>query len=336
MSQIKNAQIRYRVIDRCLRNKYKPYPSKMDLREACEETIFGSVDGAHICDSTIEKDLFAMRMEHDAPIVYSKKYRGYFYSDETFSINDIPLNEDDIDAIKFAANTLIQFKEVDLFQNFGSALDKIFDRISIADDPTDKSIDRLVQFEASNSKGDTEFLSHLLKAIRERVIVEFMYKSFASNVEKRRKVAPLMLKQYQKRWYLLCHDLKKEKIITYALDRMTDLHLTEDYFLDNFNFNSEVYFKHAMGITAIEGKPESIVLKVENSAANYLKTQPLHSSQTITKGGKNKTTFELRVFVTEELIRGLLYYAGEVEVVSPLSLKEELIKRSKRLIKQNN
>lgn len=336
MSQIKNAQIRYRVIDRCLRNKYKPYPSKLDLREACEDTLFGSTDGAHICDSTIEKDLFAMRMDHDAPIVYSKKYRGYYYSDDDFSINDIPLNEDDIDAIKFAANTLIQFKEVDLFQNFGSALDKIFDRISIADDPTDKAIDRLVQFEASHSKGDTEFLSDLLKAIRERIIVEFMYKSFASNIEKRRRVAPLMLKQYQKRWYLLCQDLKKERITTYALDRMSNLHPTEDYFLDNFNFNSEVYFQHAIGITAIDGKPELIELKVDNKAANYLKTQPLHHSQKITKEGKNRTTFQLRVFVTEELIRGLLSYAGEIEVITPITLKEELSKRAENLIKKHS
>ena len=36
----------------------------------CEEEIFGSSEGVHICDSTIEKDLFSMRMEHDAPISY--------------------------------------------------------------------------------------------------------------------------------------------------------------------------------------------------------------------------------------------------------------------------
>ena len=68
MPHIKNALIRYRIIDKCIRNKYNPFPSKRDLREACEESLFGSVDGEHICDSTIEKDLFSMRMEHDAPI----------------------------------------------------------------------------------------------------------------------------------------------------------------------------------------------------------------------------------------------------------------------------
>ena len=78
MPHIKNALIRYRIIDRCLKNKYKPFPTKQDLRQACEDALFGSTVGEHICDSTIEKDMFAMKMEHDAPIKYSKREKGYY------------------------------------------------------------------------------------------------------------------------------------------------------------------------------------------------------------------------------------------------------------------
>ena len=72
MPVIKNALARYRVIDRSLRNEYNPFPSKAALRSACEEELFGTTLGGNICASTIEKDLFAMRLEHDAPIKYSK------------------------------------------------------------------------------------------------------------------------------------------------------------------------------------------------------------------------------------------------------------------------
>ena len=79
MPHIKNALIRYRIIDRMLRNKYKTFPSKADLREACEEALYGESYGDNICDSTIEKDMFAMKMDHDAPIKYSKSNAGYYY-----------------------------------------------------------------------------------------------------------------------------------------------------------------------------------------------------------------------------------------------------------------
>src|SRR4051812_38135072 len=110
MSQNKNAQLRYRIIDKAIRNQYNPYPSKTALREACEEAIYGSVYGDNICDSTIEKDMATMKMEHDAPIKYSKRHGGYYYTDPEFSMNEIPLTEDDIEAIRFATNTLSQFK----------------------------------------------------------------------------------------------------------------------------------------------------------------------------------------------------------------------------------
>jgi len=143
MPHIKNALIRYRIIDKCLRNKYKPYPSKQELREACEESLFGSNDGEHICDSTIEKDLFAMRMEHDAPIKYSKLHRGYFYEDPEFTINDIPLTNDDLEAISFAAQTLMQFRDVEMFRQFGSAIDKIADRVNIS---KEEDAEQYIQF----------------------------------------------------------------------------------------------------------------------------------------------------------------------------------------------
>ena len=68
--------LRYRIIDRSIRNEYNPYPTKEQLRQACEEEIYGTSEGLHICHSTIEKDIFAMRMEHDAPIAYSKREKG--------------------------------------------------------------------------------------------------------------------------------------------------------------------------------------------------------------------------------------------------------------------
>ena len=110
MPVIKNALLRYRVIDRCIRNDFQPFPSKEKLRQTCEEELYGSVTGQNICHSTIEKDIFAMRNEHDAPIAYSKLERGYFYEDKNFSMDDIPLTDSDISAIKAATNILNQFK----------------------------------------------------------------------------------------------------------------------------------------------------------------------------------------------------------------------------------
>lgn len=328
MPHIKNALIRFRIIDRCLRNNYKPFPSKSDLRTACEEALFGSEDGANICDSTIEKDMFAMKMEHDAPIRYSKKNKGYYYENPDFSINDIPLSEDDVEAIKFATNTLIQFRDTAMFKQFGFAIDKIFDRVTISADPDASDIADLVQFEVGISAKGNEFLSPLLTAIRTKKVVTFDYESFVNGKKKPREVVPLLLKEYRNRWYLISFDLTKNSVITYALERMESLVETEQFYTEKIEFDSKQFFKNAVGITASESQqPENVIFKADNVAAKYIESQPFHASQTIVKQGKNKTVFSLQVLVSEELIRNFMSYAGEIEVIEPVSLRQLIVKR---------
>lgn len=328
MPYIKNAILRYRVIDRCIRNEFNPYPTKQDLRVACEEALYGSADGVNICDSTIEKDIFNMRMDHDAPIKYSKRHNGYYYEDQSFSINDIPLTEEDLSSIRFALNTLTQFKETAMFQQFGSAIDKIVNRVSIAGNPQDAMVNNFVQFETSTSSGGSDYLPELLRAIQSSLMVNFEYSSFVSPKAKKRSVAPLLLKEFRNRWYLIAQDLQKAKILTFGLDRMSEVKVVEDeYVLKPEDFDPEAFFKYATGISAFEGDPETVVLKTSNIAARYIESQPFHASQKVTKRGKNKTSFKLKVWVSEEFIRALLSYGSELEVVEPKSLRDTIAER---------
>ena len=324
MSQIKNAQLRYRVIDRALRNPYKPFPTKENLREACEEAIFGNSTGSDICDSTIEKDMFSMRMEFDAPIKYSKREKGYFYEDEEYSIDKIPLSEEDIDAIKFATNTLMQFRDVSIFKQFGFAIDKIFDRVHIANNPTDENVDNFVQFEVMPETSGSEMLPDLLKAIKEKLITEFLYTNFVSGKMKEREVLPLLLKEYRNRWYLISFNPAKSKIMTFGLDRMSELKVTENHFLDKFDFNPDNYFKHSIGITANDSDPDKVEFKVDKIGSKYLKSQPLHKSQVLLKEGNNRDTYSLNVIISEELKRTILSYGAQIEVTKPESLRLDI------------
>lgn len=328
MPHIKNALIRYRIIDKCIRNKYRPYPTKQELREACEETLYGSIDGDHICDSTIEKDMFAMKMEHDAPIKYSKREKGYYYEDPDFSINDIPLTEDDLGAISFAAKTLLQFREVDLFKQFGNAIDKIVGKVEV----TQEGGEQYIQFEQSASDSGNEFLSPLLDAIRQSLWVRFDYTSFVSNNTKNRKVIPLLLKEFRNRWYLISFDDDKQDYITYSLDRMSGLEITSEKAENPTDFKPDNYFRYAVGITSGNEDPQKVIFWATTIAGKYLQSQPLHASQKIIETEEQRVQISLKVNISEELIRELLSYGGEIKVEAPQQLKEEIIRRARAIL----
>lgn len=315
MPHIKNALIRYRIIDRMIRNPYKTYPSKSDLREACEESLFGSTYGDHICDSTIEKDLFAMRMEHDAPIKYSRKHEGYFYEDPDYTINDIPLSEDELESIRFAVQTLQQFQEVPYFKEFGSAIDKIATRVAVAGTEGNET-SAFIGFETAYSSIGNQWLPLLLTAIQEKKTCHFTYASFKSGIAKERNALPVYLKEYRNRWYLISFDLEKSDWITYALERMDGLVVNEAQHLLKEAFNPSSFFAETIGITTEKKAAERIELRVNDIASKYIESQPLHSSQE--KIGTNQ--FVLTVQINEELIRTLLGFMGELQIISPAHL----------------
>ena len=143
----KYALLRYRIIDRCLTNKGKPFPSREDLRQACEDALFGS-GGDAISLSTIDKDIWAMKNENElgyyAPIKFSKQNGGYFYEEEGYSISELSLGDEDLEAIRFATATLEQFRSIPIFKQYESAIDKIINRVNISPNPDDSSLSKFI------------------------------------------------------------------------------------------------------------------------------------------------------------------------------------------------
>ena len=104
----KNALIRYKTIDRCLRNRYKRWTLD-DLVEACCDALYdmeGITKG--VCARTVQMDIQIMRSDklgYNAPIVvYDKIY--YTYADPDYSITEMPLTMDDCKLIKEAITLL--------------------------------------------------------------------------------------------------------------------------------------------------------------------------------------------------------------------------------------
>lgn len=323
MAVNKSAFQRYRIIDRCIRNTAKQFPSKEDLRQACEEELFGT-DAKHICDSTIEKDLRYMRVEHDAPILYSRLNKGYYYSDENYALDQMPLSEADVDAIKVAANILSQFKNTSLFSQFEVAIDKIVNRVTISKDVQDVAIDKFVQFETAQSIDGNEHLEKVLEAIKANSVVQFSYQSFQSNVSKIRRIHPYLLKEYRNRWYLIGKSEIKDKVLTFGLDRVSDLEVLSQKFKRATDFSADLFFKHAIGITTSDKLPVNLKIETNEVLSKYLLSQPLHHSQVFEGEKDGVFTFTYYLLLTYELRMQLLGFGNDVKVIEPNELIEEI------------
>lgn len=326
----KYALLRYRIIDRKISSKYQPFPNKEDLRAACEDELYGS-GSERISMSTIDKDLYAMRNESNlgyyAPIVYDKANKGYFYEDPDYSIQEMPLNDDDLEAIQFAANTLSQFRSLDMFKSSEAAIDKILDRFNLNPKNDEKAVTSFVQFEAAQSFKGGKYLPAILKAIRHEKIIRFEYEKFSGGKKRSYQLHPYLLKEYRNRWYVIGFNPDKNSVVIFGLDRIVgEIDVTDFDFQRQPDFNSSIYFEHSIGITAVNDDPQRIHLRFSPLAGKYIESQPLHTSQKIVRNDEVALEVELFLCVTQELIMTILSYGNDVEVKAPQFLKDQITK----------
>ncbi len=327
----KYALLRYQIIDKMIGNKYNPFPTKEDLRNACEEQLYGE-DSGRISDSTIEKDLWAMRNEsllgYNAPIRYSKLEKGYYYDPKNFTISKISLNDEEIEAIKLAVNTLDQFKEIDVFKDFQFAINKIADRINLTEDINDSSIRKFMEFDRVPQVDGTEHLSGLLEAIKKRRSITVTYKKFKDDaVERVYQLDPYLLKEFRHRWYLIAYDAEKEYFKTFGVGRIIAVEQTKTRYKINSYFDADRFFKNCYGITTIkDDDPNEIKLSVTPDQARYILSMPMHHSQKVVKRNDKEVVISIFVRVTWELIMDILAMGSNVKVISPAGVKNTVKK----------
>ncbi len=321
----KNTFLRYRIINRCLASKSKQYWSQSDLVNK-----LGQYD-IIVSERTLKYDLEAMRHEErlgfNAPIAYCKINKGYYYTKAGYSIDTIPLSDEELNALSFAMATLKQYKGLHLVSEFEGAMDKI---VKVVDEMAIKNPSQnqtYIEFEKAPYSKGIEFLDPLLTAIREKQVLEVNYTKFDTQLPKNYLLHPYVLKEYKNRWYVLGLSEEKKGIVTLGLDRINQLKVQDKKYIQNKLLNTTEYFQHTLGITHATGPVEDIILHCAPSLAPYIKTQYLHHSQEVLEESDKGLTVRLKLIPNYELISLILSYVPHMQVISPLSLKEQVKER---------
>lgn len=328
MSSNKNALIRYKTLDKCLKNKYKKYTLE-DLMEECSNALF-EFEGkeSFVSKRTIQLDLQNMRSEkfgYEAPIeVYEKRY--YRYSDADYSIHNISVNESDLKAMNNAVQILKQFKDFSMFKEMNGVIQKLEDSIQSTNQKSIIHLDKNEQL-----KG-LEYIDILYESILNKKVLKICYKSFKAREMNTLTVHPQLLKEYNNRWFLIC--FHKSSIMNLALDRIEEIHIDENSVYIDKDFNADRYFGEVIGATVSETqRPQNVVFSITKKHAPYIKTKPFHHSQVIIKENETETVFKICVQLNFELERMILGLGEFITVLKPEKLKKRIYNSLKEAVR---
>lgn len=321
MATNKNATIRYQTLDKCFRNPGKRYYFQ-DLIEACNEALLDvDPNSSGIKRRQIYEDIKFMQDSKgfDAPIESFKDGRKAFYryTDQNFSINNQPLNEQEAQQLKESLLTLSRFKGMPQFEwveEIKARLEQTFNL---------KTEDNILSFEENPYLTGREYIGDVYNAIVNKTVLTIVYQPFKAADQLAFEIHPYHLKQFNNRWFLFGLNSEYQNLTNVALDRIQSIEQSKIKYIQNTDIDFADYFEDIVGVSISEdNRAERVTIRVSSKTWPYIKTKPLHGSQKTKEITPQYTIIELFVQINHELKALLWSHIDGLEILNPPHLRE--------------
>lgn len=314
----KNALIRYKTIDNCLRNTYRRWTLD-DLVDACSEALYdmeGISKGVSV--RTVQADIQLMRSDklgYNAPIeVYEHKY--YRYADPDYSITHMPLSHNDFEVMQEAVEMLRQLQDFEQFSEMSDVISRLQDKLAV----TKNNRKPLIHFDSMPHLKGLNLLDRLYNYISHKQTLRIMYQSFSAKHPQEYILCPYLLKEFRNRWFLFGSKASNLLLYNLALDRIESVEPIDIPFRSNPNFDAEHFFDDVIGVSKnINNTPRRIQFWANREQSQYIKTKPLHSSQKLIKENKEDGSciFQIEVIINFEMYSVFMSYGPGVKIIYP-------------------
>jgi len=314
----KNALIRYKTIDNCLRNRYRRWTLE-DLVDACSEALYDT-EGIRkgISVRSVQHDIQMMRSDklgYNAPIeVYDHKY--YRYADEDYSIMDMPMSQNDYDLMQEAVDMLRQLEDFDQFTEMSDVISRLQDQLAICRNNRKP----IIHFDRVPNLKGLDLLNPLYNYIAHKQTLRIIYQPFSASTPTEFFLCPHLLKEFRNRWFLF--GSKAENLLLYnlPLDRIISVEPVDVPYRENPDFDSEHFFDDVIGASKnINSSPQTIRFWANSEQSKYIKTKPLHRSQRLISENPEDGSciYEIDVVINFEMYSVFMSYGPGIKIISP-------------------
>lgn len=331
----KNALIRYKTIDNCLRNRYRRWTLE-DLVEACSDALYemeGIRKGVSI--RTVQGDIQVMRSDklgYNAPIeVYEHKY--YRYADADYSITDMPLSQNDYEVMQEAVDMLRQLEDFEQFNEMSDIVSRLQDKLAISK----HNRKPIIHFDSVPNLKGLQLLNPLYNYISHKQTIKVMYQSFSAKSPQEFILFPYLLKEFRNRWFLYGSRVKDLVLYNLPLDRIVSIEAIDIPYEENKRFDVEHFFDDVIGVSKnINNTPRKIEFWADAEQSNYIITKPIHRSQKLISKNQEDGSciFKIEVVVNYEMYSVFMSYGPGIKIISPKFVAKNLEGKFKKAFQQ--
>ena len=342
----KNALLRIKVLDELLSNKYHEYTYDDLTEEVCRRLAESDPETNGVTRRQIENDLKEMEAEFRAPInrrrrdVYDTEHQKnvnrtfLHYDKEGFSIFKKDFTRDEEILLSETLSLLGQFDGLPDFE----ALEDLRYSLDI------KECKRVVSF-TKNPLADSNIFGRLFTAISQQQVIEIQHLPFGEGkVAKTYVLHPYLLKEYNRRWFLVAASDDDKTIKVFGIDRIKDIKSLTTHKYLMYDGDIEELFDDVIGVTVLtDNEIQRVLFWVNDKSKDYVATKPIHDSQIHYRGKHDEDLrsqypqldggcfFSIDCRENYELIRELMSFGDDLIVLSPDNIRNKIVDKVRKM-----
>ncbi len=298
------------------------------------EDIMNSLNniGVDVSRKTIERDIDYITANF---FVYEeeKNHRTYYYANK-YSVQNISFTIMELISLHFTREMLKSYSHIDA----GATALGLIDRIISSTPKVNRAyVNTLSEvFKVNNSVNynekniNPEYLNILRDTISSKETIYLEYYSFNSNEITEREFDPYFLEIQEGCYHLIGYCHLRNEIRDLRVSRIKNLNKTDKKFIRPENFYEN--FKQTRFDKLSGNNKITIKLKFKESAARFIKEYEADKADSIEECGNGEIIFKRETTMTTEILKWVLSFGSQVEVLEPNELKEEIIAEAKEMI----
>ncbi len=275
---------------------------------------------------TLDKIIKDMRLHLKAPVKYDSKTKGYSYDKSVNPHYELPglwFNASELYGL-FASYQLLSEVGPGLLESHIAPIKEKLESLLESRTMQKGALEqRICILKMAARKPNPKHFSIVATALLMRKQLNIKYSGRDRNKSTERTLSPQRLVHYRDNWYLdaWCH--LREKLRTFAIDRIENSRLnnTRAIYIDEAILND--HYKSSYGI--FSGTPtKKAILKFNRTVAKWVAEEQWHPEQNGQFDLDGSYQLEIPYRDARELIQDILKFGPDVEVLKPEKLRDEI------------
>jgi len=277
-----------------------------------------------ISNRTIYRDFSTLSFA-GLPVHSSTGPHGGYYIDEHYFLPPLRFTGEEAASLFLAGNFLLQHKGFPYQKNMVLALLKIENLLQKDNKKYITEVKDSITFHIQKLKDYEDYsetFARLNEAILHKKQVHLKYYTISRDEITTRTINPYHLMFRKGAWYLIAYCHWREKTKIFRIDRIKELHISEDTFTVSPKFSLSDYMGKSWQV--VRGKDQKIRVKIFPPASRWAKEELRHPTQKIRELSDGSIIFSAEVSGITEVKKWILGMGSHAEVLAPQSLRREI------------